>query len=208
MKKYDLTEKDIEHDLKWLEKPNNTLHDYGDLVRHLLNEVEELKLNKNMNENMKTIAQQLNVTKFPFTIMDSNGNKIYFEEYNKWWIKYEYDSNGNNIYHEASDGFWTKYEYDSNGNEIYFENSCGTIRDNRNTPEESPEESLHMLIKDNVVLEATRQFGCSLTRDIMKIVLNGNTMTDEYYSKLMDVTNVINKQCGMHFTVTVKYEYE
>ena len=30
--KYDLTNKNIEYDLKWLERPNNTLHDYGDLV--------------------------------------------------------------------------------------------------------------------------------------------------------------------------------
>ena len=28
---------------------------------------------------MKTIAQQLNVTDFPFIIKDKNGNEIYFE---------------------------------------------------------------------------------------------------------------------------------
>ena len=59
---------------------------------------------------MKTIAQQLNVTEFPFEIKDKNGNKIYCE---------------------YSDGDWCKYEYDSNGNVIYFEDSFGDIVDKR-----------------------------------------------------------------------------
>jgi hypothetical protein len=73
----------------------------------------------------KTIAQQLNVKKFPFVIKDSNGNMIYFENYNGYWFKREYDSNGNEIYCENSDGYWGKSEYDSNGNEIYYEDSDG-----------------------------------------------------------------------------------
>jgi len=101
---------------------------------------------------MKTIAHQLNVKDFPFTIKDKNGKEIYFENSNEWWRKWEYDSNGNEIYWEDSTGYWCKYEYDSNGNEIYweestgdwikseydsngnqiyFENSHGKIRDNR-----------------------------------------------------------------------------
>jgi hypothetical protein len=59
---------------------------------------------------MKTIAQQLNVTEFPFEIRDKNGNRIYWEN---------------------SYGVWYKSEYDSNGNEIYCENSDGEIEDNR-----------------------------------------------------------------------------
>ena len=59
---------------------------------------------------MKTIAQQLNVTEFPFEIKDKNGKSIYYEH---------------------SDGWWWKREYDSNGNEIYYENSHGYIVDNR-----------------------------------------------------------------------------
>jgi hypothetical protein len=42
-----------------------------------------------------------------------------------------YDSNGNIIYYENSNGFWIKRDYDVNGNRIYFENSSGTIIDNR-----------------------------------------------------------------------------
>jgi hypothetical protein len=59
---------------------------------------------------MKTIAQQLNVTEFPFQIKNKNGNKIYYED---------------------SDGYWYKKEYDSNGNKIYYEDSNGKIIDNR-----------------------------------------------------------------------------
>jgi YD repeat-containing protein len=36
-----------------------------------------------------------------------------------------YDNNGNLIYRENSNGFWVKYDYDDNGNEIYCENSNG-----------------------------------------------------------------------------------
>ena len=59
---------------------------------------------------MKTIAQQLNVTDFPFRIKDKQGNVLYFEN---------------------SEGYWGKYEYDSDGNVIYCEDSDGVIIDNR-----------------------------------------------------------------------------
>ena len=59
---------------------------------------------------MKTIAQQLNVTAFPFRINDADGNEIYCED---------------------SDGYWWKSENDSNGKEIYCENPDGVIVDNR-----------------------------------------------------------------------------
>jgi hypothetical protein len=47
---------------------------------------------------MKTIAQQLKVTKFPFSIKDDNGNEIYYENSIGYWEKCEYNSNGNEIY--------------------------------------------------------------------------------------------------------------
>ena len=59
---------------------------------------------------MKTIAQELNIKEFPFSIKNSKGNVIYFED---------------------STGYWYKQEYDSNGNEIYYENYNGDIVDNR-----------------------------------------------------------------------------
>ena len=57
-----------------------------------------------------TIAQQLKIKDFPFTIKDKNGSQIYYEN---------------------SNGFWQKWEFDANGNEIYLENSNGVITDNR-----------------------------------------------------------------------------
>jgi hypothetical protein len=83
---------------------------------------------------MKTIAQQLNVTEFPFRIKDKNGNTLYYEDSNKFWVKYEYDSNGKYTYGENSNEVWTKREYDSDGNEIYYEDSEGKIRDKRPKP--------------------------------------------------------------------------
>ena len=80
---------------------------------------------------IKTIAQELNVTDFPFTIKDKNGNLIYWENSNEDWWKREYDSNGNEIYWENSNRYWWKKEYDSNGNEIYYKDSRGYIEDNR-----------------------------------------------------------------------------
>ena len=80
---------------------------------------------------MKTIAQQLNVTDFPFSIKDKNGNLLYFEDSDGLWLKNEFDSKGNTIYSKHSNGYWVKREFDSNGNETYFENSEGMIIDNR-----------------------------------------------------------------------------
>lgn len=88
---------------------------------------------------MKTIAQQLNVKKFPFFIKDSNGNIIYHEDSDSYWAKIEYDSKGNQIYFENSEGYWEKNEFDSNGDRIYRENSDGVIEDNR-VPEYTMEE--------------------------------------------------------------------
>jgi len=80
---------------------------------------------------MKTVAQQLNVTEFPFEIKDKNGNQIYCENSHGCWWRREFDSNGNLIYFEDSDGGWSKREYDSNGKEIYYEDSDGDVVDNR-----------------------------------------------------------------------------
>ena len=74
---------------------------------------------------MNTIAQQLNVKKFPFEIKDENGSEIYFEDSDGYWFKKEFDSKGNDIYYENSTGYWSKYEYDTQGNEIYLEDSDG-----------------------------------------------------------------------------------
>ena len=83
---------------------------------------------------MKTIAEQLNVTEFPFRIWDSKKRLIYFEESDKRWAKYEHDSEGNVIYFKNSKGYWSKREYDASNKEIYYENSEGLIIDKRPKP--------------------------------------------------------------------------
>jgi len=80
---------------------------------------------------MKTIAQQLSITEFPFEIRDKNNNEIYHEDSDGYWYKSEYDENNNRIYFENSNGYWNKREFDKNNNEIYYETSYGYIVDNR-----------------------------------------------------------------------------
>ena len=84
---------------------------------------------------MKTIAQQLQVTDFPFSIRDNHGMEIYYEDSDGHCVKRQYDKNGNEIYYESQSG-WAKREYNSLGNQIYFENSAGRIIDNRLKPVE------------------------------------------------------------------------
>ena len=77
---------------------------------------------------MKTIAEQINwdfKTNGELEIKDKNGNLIYWEDSDGWWVKREYDSQGDEIYLEDSDGYWEKREYDSKGNRIYLETSNG-----------------------------------------------------------------------------------
>ena len=38
-----------------------------------------------------------------------------------------YDTNGNQMYYENSDGYWVKREYDINNNLIYYEDIDGVI---------------------------------------------------------------------------------
>jgi len=80
---------------------------------------------------MKTIAQQLNITDFPFIIKHNNGKQTYYEDSTGYWGKREYDSNSNQTYFENSTGYWSKLEYDSNGNKTYYENSEDDIIDDR-----------------------------------------------------------------------------
>lgn len=80
---------------------------------------------------MKTIAQKLNIKKFPFIIKDKSGDMIYFEDIRGFWYKKELDSTGRQTYLENSNGFWAKRKYDESGNLIYYENSDGKIIDNK-----------------------------------------------------------------------------
>jgi hypothetical protein len=102
---------------------------------------------------MQTIAQQLKIKEFPFTIKDSKGNRIYWENSDGNWIKSEYDSNGNEneIYFEDSTGYWSKSEYDSKGNLIYFENSNGKLIDKR--PNSEVQKAIELLTKEGLLVD-------------------------------------------------------
>ncbi len=78
-----------------------------------------------------TLAQQLNVTDFPFVINDKDGNRIYYETSVGYWTKREYDAHGRDIRFENSAGYWFKRERDAHGNSIYHEDSYGTVIDRR-----------------------------------------------------------------------------
>jgi len=81
---------------------------------------------------MKTIAQQLNIKSFPFEVKDNNGNLLYREDNDGYWVKKEYNNNGSKqTYYINSYDFWFKREYDEKNNLLYYENSEGEIRDNR-----------------------------------------------------------------------------
>jgi len=54
---------------------------------------------------MKTIAQQLGITDFPFIIKDKRGNVIYWENSKRSWVKRKFDSKGKLIYLKNSDGY-------------------------------------------------------------------------------------------------------
>jgi uncharacterized membrane protein len=98
-----------------------------------------------------TIAQQLKIKEFPFTIKDSNGNRIYYEDSAGYWSKKEYDSKGNEIYWVNSNGYWSKSEYDSNGKEIYYENSCGVLVDKR--PNSEIQKAIELLTKEGLLVD-------------------------------------------------------
>ena len=116
-----------------------------------------------------TIAQQLKIKQFPFTIKDDEGNLIYYEGsagfwakreyaggkmiYCKWsdgtWEKREYDD-GNEIRYEDSLGYWEKREY-ADGKQIYYEDSDGRIRDNR--PKTDIQKAIDLLTKEGLIVD-------------------------------------------------------
>jgi hypothetical protein len=102
------------------------------------------------NQHM-TIAQQLKIKKFPFSIKDSNGNEIYCENLDGFWIKREYDSNSNRNRFETSSGYWSICEYDEEDKEIYWENSFGEIHDKR--PKTEIQKAIDLLTKEGLIVD-------------------------------------------------------
>jgi len=74
---------------------------------------------------MKTKAQELGITTFPYREFDDNGNESYTEYSDGTWFKTEYDKNGHESYIECDNGDWGKWKCDDRGNRTYFENVDG-----------------------------------------------------------------------------------
>jgi len=72
-----------------------------------------------------TIAQQLNVKQFPFSIKNEAGQEIYKEYCMGQWSKWEYDELGNRTYYENESGYWIRRTYDEKGNMLRYEVSSG-----------------------------------------------------------------------------------
>lgn len=85
------------------------------------------KLEKNKGElKMKTLAQKANhnFNTGLYVIFDENGNEVYTENSNGYWIKHKYENN-NVIYSKDSNGFWIEREYENNKVTYYADSSDG-----------------------------------------------------------------------------------
>jgi YD repeat-containing protein len=107
-------------------KPNQCLtfsdekfYAYGNILLNL-ESGELITLNNN-----QTLATQLKVTDFPFTINDKNGNQLYSEDSSTYWFLNQYNDHGKLIYYTNSNKEWEKREYNANGNPIRYEDSTG-----------------------------------------------------------------------------------
>ena len=116
----------IEHGLFLLD---SQMEEIVDIVLEMHNEkpekcTEAIKQPSN-NDLMKTIAQQLGITDFPFEIRDREERLIYEEFDNGNWIKWQYDKEGNEVHSINSDGYEVHRRYDENGFETYYKDSQG-----------------------------------------------------------------------------------
>ncbi|MDD4321710.1 MAG: hypothetical protein PHH31_09245, partial [Acidaminococcaceae bacterium] len=66
-----------------------------------------------------------------FEVYNEKGNRIYFENSNGSWGKWEYDEKDSMIYLEDSNGYWYKSEYDEKGDVIYCEDKGGILVNKR-----------------------------------------------------------------------------
>ena len=72
---------------------------------------------------MKTKAQELGITDFPYKEYDKNVNLTYYEKNNGNWWKYGYDERGYRSHYENCLGVWRNVKYDNKGDVIYTEYS-------------------------------------------------------------------------------------
>ena len=71
-----------------------------------------------------TKAQELGITEFPYIEYDSNGNKVYVEIEDGFWIKSIFNEKNQITYLEKYNGTFQNWKYDEN-NSVFYENSEG-----------------------------------------------------------------------------------
>jgi len=128
----------------------------------------------------KTIAQQLNITKFPFIIKDDNGWETYYESSKGNWSRHEYDTKGNITYYENSRPYWVKTEYDAEGKQTYYENSRGDIVDDRSPITSKMNDDIEVVKKFiNESTKAQEECYNTLTKEI-NLTEHGNDWLFDY----------------------------
>ena len=75
---------------------------------------------------MKTKAQELGITDFPYEEYDDNGNVTYWENSRGDWELSVVNDIGNVTYYESSGGYSWNSKFDNDGNEIYCDYNDGT----------------------------------------------------------------------------------
>jgi hypothetical protein len=100
---------------QYLNFSDEKIYAYGDILINL-ESGELITLNTE-----DTIAKQLKVTEYPFTIKDKNGNQLYSEDSKGYWDKREYNNHGKLTHYINSRGYWEKIVYDTNGYPVRFE---------------------------------------------------------------------------------------
>tara|TARA_R110002012_G_scaffold264361_1_gene447700 strand:- start:483 stop:728 length:246 start_codon:yes stop_codon:yes gene_type:complete len=74
---------------------------------------------------MKTKAQILGITDFPYEEHDKDGNETYCEYSDGEWCKTEFNDKGRITYRGWDDGDWYGSKFNNDNNRIYFEHSDG-----------------------------------------------------------------------------------
>jgi len=64
-------------------------------------------------------------SKGDFKLYDENGKAIFWEDSNKYGVRYERNENGLITFWEDSEKFWKRIEYNENGNETFWIDSDG-----------------------------------------------------------------------------------
>jgi hypothetical protein len=86
--------------------------------------VEKLKL--------KTKAQHLGITEFPYIEYDEKNRIIYYEQHDGYWYKKQWHKCGYDSLVLFNTGLFIKYDFNDKGKQIYCEDFFNVISDNRN----------------------------------------------------------------------------